>query len=74
MMCRPMRKAPPHLFCKECFMRSAPVTVGGVAKRKCPHCMSMDQPLPMNLKVTMSAAPLNLLQTSSRMGFPKNRV
>ena len=73
-MCRPMRKAPPHLFCKECFMRSAPVTVGGVAKRKCPHCMSMDQPLPMNLKVTMSAAPLNLLQTSSRMGFPKNRV
>ena len=73
-MCRPMKKAPPHMFHKGCFLRSAPVTVGGIAKRKCPHCTSMDHPLTVQLRLTMCAAPLNLLQTSSRMSFPKNRV
>jgi hypothetical protein len=71
-----MKKAPPHFFHKTCFLQSSPVaaTPGGVAKRKCPHCKSMEHPLTVQLKLSMAAAPLNLLQMSSRMSFPKNRV
>ncbi len=75
-MCRPMKRAPPHFFHKSCFLQSAPVTAegGGVAKRKCPHCKSMDHPLTVQLKLSMGAAPLNLLQMSSRITFPKSKV
>ncbi len=63
-MCRPNKKSPPHLFHKQCYLRQQ-------EPRKCPHCESTEQPLLVQLKLHMSRVPVELLQTSSKMTFPK---
>ena len=61
---RPTKKSAPHLFHKNCYLSK------DQASRKCPHCDSNEQPLLVQLRLSMSHAPLSLLQVSSKMTFP----
>ena len=44
------------------------------AKKMCPHCESTEQPLTVQLKLSMSHVPFHLLQSVSKMSFPKNTL
>ena len=87
MMCRPNRRSAPHFFHKKCFHSSgspAAIHNGAAAagalsslppaskKKMCPHCESTEQPLTVQLKLSMSHVPFHLLQSTSKMTFPKN--
>lgn len=48
--------------------------VSGMSRRKCPHCEATDYPLAVQLKLNMDSVPLSLLQTTSKMTFPRNRT
>jgi hypothetical protein len=67
-MCRPTKKSSPHFFHKTCYLKREK------EERKCPHCDSNEQPLAVQLKLNMTKVPLSLLQVSSKMTFPKNKV
>lgn len=68
LMCRPMKKSPPHFFHKSCFSKVEK------SLQKCPHCHSPEQPLTVQLKLKMTKAPLKLLQVASKMSFPKPKA
>lgn len=63
-MCRPNKRSPPHFFHKHCYLKQE------ASVRKCPHCEVMDEPLTVQLKLSMADVPVNLLQVVSKMGFP----
>lgn len=67
-MCRPNKRSQPHFFHKKCYL-----SLTG-DKRRCPHCHATDQPLTVQLKLSMERVPLHLLQSVSKMTFPRNKV
>jgi hypothetical protein len=64
-MCRPTKKSPPHLFHKQCYLKTP-------TPRKCPHCDTTEAPLAIQLKLSMGNVPLHLLPTVSKMSFAKS--
>lgn len=86
-MCRPNRRSAPHFFHKKCFhssgSNSGPAALSAVGvlqsppsnnKKMCPHCESTDQPLTVQLKLTTNHVPVQLLQSVSKMTFPKSNL
>ena len=65
MLCRPNNKSSPHLFHRNCFIKDA--------KKQCPHCKCSEKPIAVQLKLSMNRMPVSLLQSVSKMSFPKNR-
>merc|ERR1719376_1706695 len=66
MLCRPSSKSTPHLFHRNCFMKDN--------RKQCPHCKCPEKPIAVQLKLQMGRMPVNLLQSVSKMSFPKNRA
>ena len=46
LMCRPLQKAEPHLFHKQCYAK--------LEKKLCTHCLNPEKPLTVCLKLSMA--------------------
>merc|ERR1719206_715065 len=64
-MCRTSKNGPPHMFHRSCYQMMSK------EDRMCPHCGSRRTPLAVQLKITMTRAPLKFLQYTSKMSVTK---
>lgn len=66
MLCRPSNKSGPHLFHRNCFLQNK--------RKQCPHCDCLEKPIAVQLSLEMNRMPLTLLQSVSKITFPKNKA
>ena len=64
-MCRTSKNVGPHMFHRACYQMK------NKDDRMCPHCGSRRTPLAVQLKITMTRAPLKFLQYTSKMTVNK---
>lgn len=64
-MCRTSKNVGPHMFHRSCYQMK------NKDDRMCPHCGSRRTPLAVQLKITMTRAPLKFLQYTSKMTVNK---
>jgi len=64
-MCRTSKNEGPHMFHRACYQMK------NKDDRMCPHCGSRRAPLAVQLKITMTRAPLKFLQYTSKMSVSK---
>ena len=65
-MCRTSKNTSPHLFHRSCYMLKSR------DDRMCPHCGSRRAPIAVQLKMSMSRAPLKLLSYTAKMSAKKS--